>query len=469
MNQYLTPPGFLGTGASLLADLTLVAYVLLIMPGMILGYVFARRGKHRPHHKYLMITITVVNWLLIIFLMLAALTFDVLSNLPSQPANTRYLFPAVHGLLGLTAQGLATYVVYRMIKEDVQVARAKKRGEKHLSKYWFKSAKPVMRLTLALWLITATIGIVTYLVRYNVIPAPQLGTTAPAPVFTPEVIAPETTAEATDPPAATQEIEVTQPPETETVEVAPIDATPEPLEEAIEATAQAQGEPPASTEEPIVIAAAPTETAELPPPPPQVTDVQVAETEETSPTATPRPPTITPVPPTATQPPASPTVTRRPPTITPVPPTATRQPASLTATRRPPTITPRAGATRTVAVPTLAPGTPLVQIGVTQDHGTILVNPQGQTLYVYRFDEPNWSNCVGACLGDFSPYIVPQDAELIAGPLLTGQLALSQRADRTYQVTYNTQPLYTCSRDRQAGDARCEDEDWSVVRVTPGS
>jgi len=172
MNPYLQPSGFLGTGASLLADITLLAYILLIVPGMIAGFVFARRGKHRPHHKRTMMTIMVVNWLLIIFLMLFAYRYDVIGNIASQPTNARYLMPTIHGILGLVAQLLATYVVYRMLREDSQVAAAKARSEKgqQLSKYWFKNAKTFMRVTIVLWLITSLLGVFNYLIRYDILP-----------------------------------------------------------------------------------------------------------------------------------------------------------------------------------------------------------------------------------------------------------------------------------------------------------
>src|SRR5690606_39797295 len=110
MNSLLETPGFLGTGASLLADLTLLVYILLILPGMILGFIFARQGYHRPRHKWLMIGITVANWLLIIFLMMATFMFDVAPNVAEQPTNPRYTIPSVHALLGLPAQILATYI-----------------------------------------------------------------------------------------------------------------------------------------------------------------------------------------------------------------------------------------------------------------------------------------------------------------------------------------------------------------------
>jgi uncharacterized membrane protein YozB (DUF420 family) len=198
MNPYLEPDGFLGTGASLLADLTLVAYILLIVPGMIAGYTFARRGLHRPYHKYTMMTIVVVNWFLIIFLMLTAYSYDVIGNIGAKPTNPRYLMPTIHGILGLVAQVLATYIVYRMVREDTLVARGKQRGEtkEQLSKYWFLNAKKFMRLTLVLWLATALLGVFNYLIRYDILP--RFSNAPAAPVATEEPAA-------THEPAATLE------------------------------------------------------------------------------------------------------------------------------------------------------------------------------------------------------------------------------------------------------------------------
>ena len=203
MNPYLEPHGFLGTGASLLADVTVLAYLLLIIPAMLVGFIFARRHMLRPYHKWTMTTIMIVNWILIIFLMFAAYRFDVAGNFPSQPSNTRYLLPVVHALFGIPAQLLATYVVFRMFREDVLVARAKRRGEKDTSKYWFKSARPVMRLTLALWLVTAVLGLLNYLTRYDVIPSYRLSANVIAPAVTPEL-----GSGAALPPAATPEVPV---------------------------------------------------------------------------------------------------------------------------------------------------------------------------------------------------------------------------------------------------------------------
>jgi uncharacterized membrane protein YozB (DUF420 family) len=208
MNLYLEPPGFLGTGASLLADLTLLAYLLLIIPAMVGGAILARRGLHRPHHKWLMIWVTAINWVLILVLMIVAYNFDVIDNITAQPVNPRYLLPTIHGLLGIPAQLLATYIVYRMLREDAQVARAKARGERNLKQYWYLSAKPAMRISLALWLLTAAFGIASYVIRYNVVAFAAGDATAPvatpevsveAPAATAEVLAPAVTSEAIAP------------------------------------------------------------------------------------------------------------------------------------------------------------------------------------------------------------------------------------------------------------------------------
>jgi len=225
--DYLQPQGFLGTGASLLADLTLMAYILLIVPGMVAGFVFARMGKHRPLHKYTMITITVANWLLIIFLMIAAYRFDVAGNIGSQPGNARYLMPTIHGILGFPAQLLATYVVYRMIREDTQVAAAKKRGEKgqQLSKYWFKTAKVFMRTTIVLWLLTALLGVFNYLIRYDVLPA--FGSGSDVPVVTEEPTMTEEPSATIEPMATEAAEDEDEPAETEEADDDDPAATPE--------------------------------------------------------------------------------------------------------------------------------------------------------------------------------------------------------------------------------------------------
>jgi hypothetical protein len=176
--------GFLGTGASQLSDLSLLAYIFILIPLMLVGFFFARRKMFEPYHKLTMTLITVTNWLLIIFLM-AVHYSRTATYTPNEP---HLILPTIHLVFGGLAQLLATYLVIRMW------------FEKQLPQ-WFKvrRIKRYMRTTLALWLITAGLGIGTYVSWYIV------GDPARMPVIEPVATAePVSTEEAS--PAATEEM-----------------------------------------------------------------------------------------------------------------------------------------------------------------------------------------------------------------------------------------------------------------------
>lgn len=176
-------PGFLNTSASLLADLTLLAYVLLLVPAMLVGFIFAWRKKFVPHHKFAMTGITIFNWLLIIFIMAVSYSDSVAPSVPEQLREDFILFPTLHLITGGTAQLIATYLVIRMW------------FEKSLPD-WFKvkNIKLFMRTTLTLWLVTAVLGVIIYFTWYSADTA-EAGDT-PEPIATEEAPA-ETTPEAT--------------------------------------------------------------------------------------------------------------------------------------------------------------------------------------------------------------------------------------------------------------------------------
>ena len=202
-------PGFLGTNASLMADLTLIAYVLLIAPGMIVGFVFARRKMFVPHHRAVMTTIVLVNWLLIGFLMLSSYTRYVAPGVPSRLGEPGFLVPSVHLIFGLAAQVMGTILLIRMWFEYRLPARLR-----------FEPIKRYMRITLALWLITVILGAGTYVAWYGVPfsasaapadePAPVATEEAPDPATGPDSADPEATEEAPDPAGEAPEPEATE-------------------------------------------------------------------------------------------------------------------------------------------------------------------------------------------------------------------------------------------------------------------
>jgi uncharacterized membrane protein YozB (DUF420 family) len=200
-----TTMGFLGTGASLASDISLLAYIFLIVPAMITGFIFARRKLFVPHHKLTMTTITIVNWVIILYLMLAS--YSGATAIPDgTPGKPNTILPTIHLIPGALAQIMATILLIRMWFENTLPNALR-----------FEPIKRYMRITLGLWLITALLGISTYITWYGIPFAPRAA--APAvgtPAATEEATAapteaPEATEEATESPEATEE--ATQSPE----------------------------------------------------------------------------------------------------------------------------------------------------------------------------------------------------------------------------------------------------------------
>lgn len=81
--------------------------------------------------------------------------------------------------------------------------------------------------------------------------------------------------------------------------------------------------------------------------------------------------------------------------------------------------------------------------------GTILVDEEGKTLYIYTPDSPGKSTCEGGCLAAWPA--VPGDA--IAGEGVDESLlGTIERSDGSTQTTYADWPLYYFAQDQSAGD-----------------
>jgi len=88
----------------------------------------------------------------------------------------------------------------------------------------------------------------------------------------------------------------------------------------------------------------------------------------------------------------------------------------------------------------------------TDDLGTYLVGPEGNTLYTFTRDvTPGVSACQGGCLEAWPPLLVAEGQELAAGDGVTGTLGAVPRADGTVQATYRGRPLYYWQGDTEPG------------------
>ena len=115
-----------------------------------------------------------------------------------------------------------------------------------------------------------------------------------------------------------------------------------------------------------------------------------------------------------------------------------------------------------------------VKTGVVPGLGTVLVNGQGFTLYVFAPDiQSGTSKCYGRCAQAWPPLVLPSGVtQAPAGSgVQEALLGTTQRTDGTVQVTYNKWPLYTWVIDSAPGDATGQDLNnlggkWYVI--TPG-
>jgi predicted lipoprotein with Yx(FWY)xxD motif len=85
--------------------------------------------------------------------------------------------------------------------------------------------------------------------------------------------------------------------------------------------------------------------------------------------------------------------------------------------------------------------------------GTILVDGQGRTLYLFEKDKGTASSCSGACASIWPP--LTSAGKVVAGDgLSAAKLGATKRADGKTEVTYAGHPLYTYAGDAKSGDTR---------------
>jgi uncharacterized membrane protein YozB (DUF420 family) len=152
--------GILGTRASTTSDLVLLAYVFILLPGMLIGFGFARRKMFVPYHKFTMTGVTLINWVLIVYVMLVSYSYSVAPELPGNLNQLYALIATVHLVTGAFAQAFATYLIVLMWTERT-------RFEGLLpSALRIQRIKTPMRVTLGLWITTVILGLGLYFTWY---------------------------------------------------------------------------------------------------------------------------------------------------------------------------------------------------------------------------------------------------------------------------------------------------------------
>ena len=112
-----------------------------------------------------------------------------------------------------------------------------------------------------------------------------------------------------------------------------------------------------------------------------------------------------------------------------------------------------------------------VTTGKVSGLGTVLVDGQGFTVYLYEPDaQSGKSRCSGPCAVEWSPLTLPSGVSLprAGAGIDPSKLSTFKRSDGSIQVTYNGWPLYTWAEDTAPGQATGEGLDnlgglWFVL------
>ena len=109
-----------------------------------------------------------------------------------------------------------------------------------------------------------------------------------------------------------------------------------------------------------------------------------------------------------------------------------------------------------------APASATVQLADT-DLGSILVDGDGMTLYLFESDTGDTSTCTGDCAATWPPLIA--DAPTAGEGVDEELLGTTTRDDGEVQVTYDGHPLYGFASDQAPGDTEGQGvgDVWFVV------
>jgi predicted lipoprotein with Yx(FWY)xxD motif len=120
--------------------------------------------------------------------------------------------------------------------------------------------------------------------------------------------------------------------------------------------------------------------------------------------------------------------------------------------------------------PTPAPLVKTATATVAGSSKTILVGPNGMTLYYYLPDKGGKITCTGQCLVNWPALLAPSGQTTVSGTSdITGKFTLLTNGEANgQQVLYNNWPMYYWIKDKQPGDTTGEGIGGKWHVATPG-
>lgn len=110
------------------------------------------------------------------------------------------------------------------------------------------------------------------------------------------------------------------------------------------------------------------------------------------------------------------------------------------------------------------PTTPMIMLTNNTEHGSILTDENGMSLYFFTKDAFENSNCNDGCLSTWPVYNI--ENLLVGSGLLASDFGTITRADGAVQTVYKEWPLYYFSDDNVAGDTKGDNANdvWFVAK-----
>jgi uncharacterized membrane protein YozB (DUF420 family) len=151
MKEFFSRPGFLGTHAPMLSDLTLILTLLTAILFTI-GWRLARRKRFEAH-RWLQTATVCLNAVIVLTVMIRSFVVHILPGIPSRLLQGDFGVTTVHALVGMAGLLLGIFIVLR---GNGLVPR----------RLHFNNYKLFMRTSYALYMLATLLGVVVYIEVY---------------------------------------------------------------------------------------------------------------------------------------------------------------------------------------------------------------------------------------------------------------------------------------------------------------
>jgi uncharacterized membrane protein YozB (DUF420 family) len=151
MKDFLNGPGFLGTHAPFLSDLSLVLISLTAIMFTI-GWQLARH-RHYEAHRWVQTATATINAVVVLGVMINSYVTHILPGIPAKLLEGDYGVTTIHAVVGMISLLLGIFVVLR---GNGLVPKALR----------FKNYKLFMRISYAFYMLATLLGVVVYILAF---------------------------------------------------------------------------------------------------------------------------------------------------------------------------------------------------------------------------------------------------------------------------------------------------------------